>query len=463
MTALLLTIITIFNWDGPGSSALPVLRLGQGARGSALGEAFTAIADDATALYWNSAGLGKLRDYSLTLSHQSWFDGTVDELFQAAFPLKTGSFGLGVLYSATPGIEFWNENNQPGDTFTTWNAVLNLGYGASLLENYQLGVGLKGCYENLFTGTGYGGALDLGFAARPLKFLNFGLALRNFGAVKYQSFEPLPAEVALGIAGSTRHFTLLLDGVKPFDNQLNLRLGIEYQPVRELDLRLGYRTGLQDYNELGILSGISAGIGINLPNFALDYSLSGYGKLGWCHRLGLRLKLLRPGSGSLRIRVIDAETRKPLWALLKLEGVREYSGETNRLGELLISGLPPGRMVIYTSNREYLSRTDTMLILGDREQSAVIALNPVKYSTLTGTIYDALTNKPVPATIVYRGPVSGEQENDPDFGTYTIRSVPSGTYLLTIRAAEPYLPHSCTLQLAPGQLTQKDFYLSRRK
>ncbi|MGB9742282.1 MAG: PorV/PorQ family protein [candidate division WOR-3 bacterium] len=463
MTALALTIIAIFPWNGPGTSALPLLRFGQGPRGGALGEAFTALADDATAIYWNSAGLGKVANYSLCLSHQSWFDGASDELFQAALPFNTGTFGLGILYSATPGIEFWNENNEPGDTFSTWQTVLNLGYGTSLFEKYYLGAGIKGCYDNLFTTGGYGGGLDLGFAARPLNFLNFGVALRNFGVVKYRILEHLPAELAFGIALTGSNFTALVDGVKPFDNQFNLRLGVEYQPVSQLNLRLGYRTGPQDISELGLFSGLTAGIGINLVNFALDYSLSSYGKLGWCHRVGIRLAPPRHGNGVLRIRVIDADTRKPVWALIKLEGIRQYSGETNRLGELLVSGLTPGRIIIHTSNKNYLARTDTMLILGDREQSAVIDLSPIRYSTLTGTIYDASTNRPVPATIIYQGPVYGELENDPNFGTYIISTVPTGRYVITVQATAPYLPQRCTLNLAPGRLTQQDFYLSKRQ
>ncbi|MEO0009167.1 MAG: PorV/PorQ family protein [candidate division WOR-3 bacterium] len=464
MSILLLVAISLFFTDpGPGTSVLPLIRLAEGPRGAALGEALTATVDDATALYWNCGRLGKIRDYALSFSHQIWYNGTNDELLHFALPANRGVLGFSLIYSATPGIEFWNEQNQPGDTFTAWNGILALGYGVPVAQKYFLGAGLKGCYENLYTGYGYGTAFDIGFAAEPFEFLKTGLALRNLGLMKYSRLETLPAELVLGLAWTASRLRLLLDGVYPYDRQFHLRLGIEYQPITELSLRAGYRTGPQDLNELGAFSGLTAGIGVNLTNLALDYSLSGYGKLGTVHRLGIRLNLPRYGHGSLRIRVIDALTRERIWGSIKLQGVREFIGETNRAGELLITGLVPGRLIIHTFRKDYQARTDTMFIIGDREQSAVIALQPVRYSMITGTIYDAITKKPVSGTVIYKGAVYGEQETDPDLGMYTIRNLPSGRYLISVRVPAPYIPQSCTLDLPPGQLIQRDFYLERRQ
>lgn len=461
MSTFLLVALSLFTY--PGTSALPLLRLAESPRGAALGEALTATVDDATALYWNCARLGKITDYALSFSHHIWYNGTNDELLHFSLPTNRGTFGFSLIYSGTPGIEFWNEQNQPGDTFTAWNGIIGLGYGVAVAEKYYLGAGLKACYENLYTGAGYGGGLDLGLAAEPFEFLKAGLALRNLGLIKYNQLETLPAELVLGLAWTMSRLRLLLDGVYPRDRQFHLRIGIEYQPINELSLRAGYRTGPQDLNELGALSGLTMGIGFNLANLALDYSLSGYGKLGTVHRLGIKLNLPRYGHGSLRIRVIDALTRDRIWANIKLHGVREFTGETNRTGELLITGLVPGRLIIHTFRKDYQARTDTMFIIGDREQSAVIALQPVRYSMVTGSIYDATTKKPVPGTVIYKGAVYGEQETDPDLGMYTIRNLPSGTYIISVRVPAPYISQSCTLDLPPGQLIQQDFYLERRQ
>ena len=95
--------------------------------------------------------------------------------------------GLGLLYSGEPGIEFWDVNNVPADTFRTWDGAMSVGYGLAVAPNYDVGVALKGFYQDLHTSSGYGGALDVGFACRPLPFLRLGGTGRNIGFAGYGS------------------------------------------------------------------------------------------------------------------------------------------------------------------------------------------------------------------------------------------------------------------------------------
>ncbi len=466
MNLLLLFLFTAFfhRGGGPGNSVLPVLQTGQGARIAAMGEAGIGLADDGCALYWNPAGLGNFSDFSLALSHQEWFGDTRDELLHTVLPSGRGAFGLSLLYSATDGIEAWDEQNQPGDAFATWNGLINLGYGITLVPNYRFGIGVKAGYENLYQSHGYGGGLDLGFLAQPLSFLGIGLAGRSFGVMRYSSgIEYLPAEVGLGIAYRWENLRLALDGVLPLDNEPNFRLGVEYLPVPVLALRLGYRTGPVDLATLNYSSGITAGLGVNLPGFSIDYALTPYGKLGAGHRLTIALRLPRQGQGSLHIQVIDRETATPLWAMVSISGVRNLQNETNRKGELFLTRLPAGQLVIKINRNGYLPRVDTMLILGNREQSAVIALQPIKYATVIGTVYDAVTAKPLPGNIAYQGMVYGEEQTDPVLGTFAIRTIPAGKYIFTVRGPDGYIPQTCTLDLPAGRLVTRDFYLARRQ
>ena len=48
-----------------GTSCLPFLKLGQGPRSAALGESYTSLAEDASAIYWNPAGLARVPGSSL--------------------------------------------------------------------------------------------------------------------------------------------------------------------------------------------------------------------------------------------------------------------------------------------------------------------------------------------------------------------------------------------------------------
>ncbi|GEM_PF-1123537 len=457
----LLTIFTIIS--GTGGSVFPLLKVAQGVRAAGMGEAAIGLANDGDVLYWNSAGLAKFSDYSVTLSHQAWFSDITDELFQAILPIKTGAFGCGLLYSQTNGIEYWDEGNNPGAPFTTWNGVITLGYGLHLLPNYAIGFAAKGCYENLYHSYGYGGGIDFGFCGQPFKSLGMGIVGRNIGFMNYSNnIYHLPAELGAGFSYTWKDLTAVLDGIFSFDRAFNIRFGVEYLPVKELALRLGYRTGPGDLATLGYISGISAGIGVNLTNLSIDYALTPYGKLGLVHRLGLRLFLPRKGQGLLKVRILDRETNEPVRATVIISGGKRFQGETGRKGELLVDGILPGQIVININANGYLPRTDTMLILGDREQFATISLQSIKYGTIAGTIYDAATGKPISGAIFYRGPVYGEEQTDPLIGTFALRNIPDGRYILTARGPENYLAQTCTLELQGGKLLRRDFYLRNR-
>lgn len=458
---VLLTILALFS--NPDASVFPVLKIAQGVRAAGMGEAGIGLANDGNALYWNAAGLASFSDYSISLSHQEWFSDTKDELFQTILPAKTGALGFGVLYSQTGSIEHWDADNNPYNTFSTWNGVLSLGYGLNMFSNYAIGFVVKGCYENLYQSHGYGAGIDLGFRGQPLKSLGVGIACRNLGLMDYNGIYSLPAEVGAGFSYSRKNLTVVLDGIFSFAQNFNFRLGVEYSPVKELSLRVGYRSGPEDISSLGYLSAISAGLGVNLNNFSIDYALTPYGKLGQVHRLGLRLTLERKGQGVLRVRVFDEETTEPVWATITISGVKQFRGETGRKGELLIQGILPGQIVINTIANGYLPRTDTMLILGDREQSAALTLRPIKYGTITGTLYDATTSKPISGVVVYQGGVYGETQTDPTIGTFAIRNIPAGKYIITAQGLENYFAQTCTLELQGGKLLHHDFYLLKRQ
>src|SRR5512136_2275114 len=96
-------LVSLFGSSGSGTSVMSVLRIDQGPRFAAMGGAGIGAVDDASAIYWNPAGLGRVRDNRYAFSHDQWFAGGKDELLHAALPSGSGAFGLGLAYSGEPG------------------------------------------------------------------------------------------------------------------------------------------------------------------------------------------------------------------------------------------------------------------------------------------------------------------------------------------------------------------------
>jgi len=447
------------------ATVLPLLKVGQGPRASAMGEAFTGVADDASAVYWNPAGLGQRPGYQLALSHHQWFTGITDEVLHAAVPLGAGAAGFGLVYSADRDIQSWDEQNQPGELFNTWDAALTAGYGLPIAGAYRLGAALTGACEDLHEAQGWGGALDIGALGRPLPQLGIGLAARHLGVMTFGA-EPewLPVEFAAGAGYFTGPLGATFDLVMPLDNNLNARLGLEYSPMRELALRVGYRTGPADLARLGYLSGLTAGFGVTVSDFGVDYTFTPYGKLGIAHRLGIRAALgakQTPDSGIVTIFVTDADTKTPLAATIACSGVRDSVVVAS---ELKMTGLRPGRLIVTLARSEYFPAADTFGVAGDRTQGFVMSIGRIKYGELRGGIYDAGTRTPIGGRVVYRGPAYGEQVAGADSGAFRVRSIAVGEYRLGISGpSEDYLPQACTVQVRPGIATERSFYLVKKR
>jgi outer membrane protein OmpA-like peptidoglycan-associated protein len=440
---------------------MPVLSIDQGPRLAAMGGAGIGAVEDASAIYWNPAGLGRVLGNHYALSHHQWFADIKDEIFNAAMPSGSGTFGLGLVYSGEPGIEFWDSNNVPGDTFRTWNGAMSAGYGFAVARDYYIGAAAKGFYQSLYTSGGYGGAVDLGFACRPLPSVSLGAVARNIGVATYgQGLEPMPMEAGVGGSLVFGPVNTVVDIILPVDDAVSLHAGAEYKPVPELAIRLGYRTGPEDLGTLGALSGLTAGLGVDVGPLSLDYAITPYGKLGIAHRIGLEAVFPRKGSGSVRLKVVDATNMRPLAADVSITGVSSFHGEIGQSGELGLTRLPSGDLVIYTSRQDYVPRVDSMYIVGDHEQSAIIALSPLTYGAVTGVVADAETRKPIGGSVAYHGTVQGNTGADSALGSYVLRSLPVGQYSLTASGpSDAYVAQTCTLKVEPGRITNKDFYL----
>jgi hypothetical protein len=151
-------------------------KIGIGSRALGMGSAFVAVANDASAIYWNPAGMALGRDDSLTtrqfllmysplygLSYlQHKFAGYTQDRFSKS--PYSGALGLGVIELAlSPNPEDVQSLNYVENTFLiSWAYSFSL---HPLLQRISMGATFK--YYNLRTAKGaFGYGSDLGFLAK---------------------------------------------------------------------------------------------------------------------------------------------------------------------------------------------------------------------------------------------------------------------------------------------------------
>ena len=71
------TSVNLFSQTSKvGTTAAAFLEIGPGAVATAMGGAFVSIANDATALYWNPAGISDFTNNEVTIFHANWIAST---------------------------------------------------------------------------------------------------------------------------------------------------------------------------------------------------------------------------------------------------------------------------------------------------------------------------------------------------------------------------------------------------
>ena len=83
------------NVSKVGTKAATFLEIPVGARAVGMGSAFVSMANDATALYWNVAGIANIERYEIVGIHSRWIAETSFDYAGLIIPLSGyGTFGV---------------------------------------------------------------------------------------------------------------------------------------------------------------------------------------------------------------------------------------------------------------------------------------------------------------------------------------------------------------------------------
>jgi hypothetical protein len=283
IAAVLLMLVPAVAYGG-------FLAMEEGARATAIGGAFTAVADDATAIFWNPAGLAMMDGFKLTGMGTRLF--AVDGLSENVVSFTYSGWektGLGAGWTRTGVQDVYDEN-----TFV-------LGAGRQMLVDgfavggafrvYRLAApGYEYYNDPNFEDGAQDYAFDLGFLYRRHTW-SAACALRNIGQPEMklisstQDPDPVSSEVRVGGTYIFRE-VMLISGELRFPNEVpayyersvQYALGTEIWFVGVFALRAGINDGKA-----------TAGLGLKISWLTIDASLLSVRRPGTKYRLSLSL------------------------------------------------------------------------------------------------------------------------------------------------------------------------------
>ena len=284
------------TWAG-GPAAF--LDIGVGARAAGIGGAYTALADDANAAYWNPAGLARLEKREASASHAELGQSTRHNFLAYAHPASQGTFAGAFTYLSQGSIEGRDNLGRPTGSFNTSDAAVAGAYGRKT-EFADLGLSVKYLRSHIGSAEAQGAALDLG-ARRELEGfgagkLALGAALRNLGpGLKYdRERNNLPLRLALG--GAYRlpkgHAVAVEFQNGPRGAGSEGAVGGEFMAMEGMFLRLGYTSKGTAAGGSGFdaAKGLTLGLGLKRGQFSLDYGAQAAGELDNTHRFSLAVR-----------------------------------------------------------------------------------------------------------------------------------------------------------------------------
>jgi len=346
------------EWDDGGLPGA-FLEYGVSARVIGMGKAFTGLANDANAGYFNPGGLDQIDPKEIVFQHGMLFEGTTFDYLTYAHPTSMfGTFGTSIMMVRTPDIEDRTISNGYNGDFSenefAWILTMSKQFGKYI----SCGINYKMIYHKISHWGAIGHGADVGLFILPDNIFSFGLNIQN--AVKpsilmKQERDIYPLTMRAGISLKLLDRRLILGSDVGWSEYSTPRFyeGVEYRPWWPLILRAGV-----DVNH------INMGLGIRkeaeLWAVGVDYAFSNHYQSGGLipptHTVslvvdfgGFRAKVipsrsifspLAGGSDNIVWMALNVATRAPIrkWQLR----VKNGRGEIVRLYNAW--GAPPSRL-----------------------------------------------------------------------------------------------------------------------
>ena len=305
MKSLLILALIVFSarsiYAGTGETGFAFLKIGIGGRSAGMGETATASSTDATAAFWNPAGLVQSNTHNVVFTYNRWIDGIQHNFGAVKFVHGNNAFALHYISTGVEGIEQRDiPSENPTAYFSSHDLALGFSYARKMNDRLSLGITGKYVYERIQSSVS-AFAVDIG-AWYYIKYAydnpgtdrrwRVGMILSNVGfSGKFIDEKVrLPASIRLGSlyhiintvpAGNT--WSVAADIEKPFAESTRTHLGTEFGYKNTYFVRAGYQLGYE-------ARGITAGIGVRIQRVSVDYGYMPFSNsLGATHRISAAL------------------------------------------------------------------------------------------------------------------------------------------------------------------------------
>ena len=247
--------------------------------------AYSAIADDSSACYWNPAGLVQLKEKEASfmyLKPMSEVDGLGYSNINIALP-NMGASLVYLGYGQTK--EYDNGGIATGKDWSAFDMAISGSYARKINKNLSVGGTLKVISMKIDDSSANAFCLDTGLLYKDYRpNLNLAAVLTNLGTKPKFVNETNPLPLSLRLGGAYKK-NLKFPTLISLDTNLSpfyVSLGIESALSPIFSARLGYASGPAKEGP-----GLTAGFGISHQNLSLDYAIRPYGDLGLSHYISL--------------------------------------------------------------------------------------------------------------------------------------------------------------------------------
>lgn len=276
MIKRLATIVLLLSVIAMGASAQSdagresPFSFGIGARALSLGSGFTALADDASLLYYNPAGLPFLGNQEVSFMHTSLFEGTNYNFAGWVTPIgDMAGTGIGFMRIGTDDI-IGREDFVATDTTSFSHTQIVFAYARKISKRVSLGGSFKVINQSLGSLSDYAYASDFGLTGQISDHLSIGLIARDLMAseLKLDSMgEKGPRSYAVGLALNRLSLS----------EQLRLSVTTDLEVIEHRDPLFHGGVEVMFDNRYAIRAGlnqsdISLGVGLRVSQLRIDYA-----------------------------------------------------------------------------------------------------------------------------------------------------------------------------------------------